>query len=57
MNLISTAILKMGFKRRDYRHSCNRLLFRAHLPPGTTLEIRCPKCGKMYVVKEPLELK
>jgi phage FluMu protein Com len=34
---------------RDYRHDCNRLLFRGILQPGCYLEIRCPKCGRMAV--------
>jgi phage FluMu protein Com len=36
--------------RRDYRHHCNRLLFRGSLPSGTYIEIRCPKCGRMHVL-------
>lgn len=57
MNLISTAVFTLGFARTDYRHTCNRLLFRAHLPPGTVIKGRCPKCGKMYEIKEPLNNK
>lgn len=38
--------------RYDYRHrKCNRLLFRAYLEPGTVIQIRCPKCGGMVMLK------
>ncbi len=37
-------------KPRDYRHHCGRLLFRGRLPPGTYIEIRCPKCGLMHPI-------
>ncbi len=36
--------------RRDYRHHCNRLLFRGSLAVGTKIQIRCPKCGLMHVI-------
>ena len=42
--------------RREYRHrleSCSRLLFVGYLPPGTHIEIRCPSCGRMYVIDVP----
>jgi phage FluMu protein Com len=38
------------YERKDYRCVCNRKLFRAWLPIGTYLEIRCPKCRKDFVV-------
>lgn len=41
--------------RHDYRHHCNRLLFRAYLAPGTNIQIRCPKCGQMAVIQSPLD--
>jgi hypothetical protein len=34
----------------DIRHNCGRLLFRAVIPLGLYLEIRCPKCGRVHVV-------
>jgi hypothetical protein len=40
---------------RDYRCTCGRLLLRAHLTPGTKIEIRCwhRDCHKMnYIVRE-----
>lgn len=43
--------------RVEYRHgtaSCQRKLFDAYLPPGTYIEIRCPKCGRMHVISVPL---
>lgn len=40
------------FHKLDYRcaGNCNRLLFRASLMPGSTVDIRCPKCNTMNVI-------
>lgn len=40
--------------RREYRHrasDCGRLLFVGYLPPGTHIEIRCPACGRVHVIR------
>lgn len=40
--------------RREFRHRdsrCGRLLFVGYLAPGTRIEIRCPKCGRLHVVE------
>lgn len=40
--------------RREYRHragQCSRLLFVGYLPPGTHIEIRCPACGRIHVIR------
>lgn len=34
----------------DVRHNCGRLLFRAVIPMGLFLEMRCPKCGRTYTL-------
>lgn len=43
---------------RDYRcRNCGRLLFRAYLPPGAYVEIRCTKteCARVTVIEaDPL---
>ena len=39
----------------DYRHTCNRLLFRGYLADGSVIKIRCPKCGKMAIYKAGLD--
>lgn len=45
---------------RDYRcRHCGRLLFRAYLPPGAYVEIRCTKtqCGRVTVIEaDPLPM-
>lgn len=41
---------------KQYRHNvgdCNRLFFEGYLPPGAVIEIRCPRCGKMYRLGVP----
>lgn len=38
-------------RARDYRHTCGRLLFRGRLSPGTRIEIRCPKCGRIHIIE------
>jgi hypothetical protein len=37
---------------RDYRCSCGRLLFRAILPPGSHVEVRCwhHQCSRMNII-------
>ena len=50
---------KPSYRRRkqDYRHrsqTCNRLLFSGFLAAGTEIEIRCPACGRMHVIRAPL---
>ena len=36
----------------DYRcRHCARLLFRCWLEPGSFVEIRCPRCGRLSVVE------
>lgn len=45
--------------RRDYRHrapDCTRLLFTGYLPAGTYIEMRCPACGRMHVIRVTTEL-
>ena len=37
-------------ERRDYRHTCGRLLFRGYLPKTARVEIRCAKCGALVVL-------
>lgn len=40
--------------RREYRHrsaSCSRLLFTGYLPPGTYIEIRCPSCDRIHIIR------
>lgn len=37
------------FSPADYRHNCGRLLFRGLLTYGSSVQIRCPKCGVMAV--------
>ena len=39
--------------RKDYRHSCGRLLFRGFLPPGSFIALRCPRCNLMHVEQIP----
>ena len=42
--------LNLALPMVDVRHNCGRLLFRAAIPTGLLLEIRCPKCGKLHVI-------
>lgn len=35
--------------------ACSRLLFRAYLPPGAHVSIRCPKCGTIVEIDAPLD--
>jgi hypothetical protein len=41
------AVRRQPARRRDlpeYRHGCDRLLFKAILPPGTEIEAYCDRC-------------
>jgi len=42
-------------KPEDHRcQHCGRLLARVRLVPGSYIEIRCPKCSRMYAYQEVL---
>lgn len=55
---VVTAVAARRGARRQYRHraaQCSRLLFVGYLPPGTYIEIRCPACDRIHIIRVPPE--